>query len=118
MAILKQPLLSGVYMIILSLGFSRPGYSKQLHELTQLNFDRVVNGSCFVFVLFYTPWDVSSVKATKSLEQTLDKLGEKNDNVILAKVNAYDEVKLATRYWIDHWPMCKFFLKGSVTPET
>ena len=99
-----------------SLGLFRPGYGKDLPELKEANFDNVVNGSNFVFVIFYAPWNELSVKAVKTLEQVSEEIG--NSGVVVAKVNAYDEVKLATRFWIDRWPVFKFFIKGSVTPET
>ena len=98
------------------LGFLSPGYCKDLPELKEANFDDVVNGSSFVFVIFYAPWNERSVEALKTLEQVSDETNK--SGVLVAKVNAYDEVKLATRFWIDRWPVFKFFIKGSVTPET
>ncbi|XP_028401489.1 protein disulfide-isomerase 1-like [Dendronephthya gigantea] len=100
----------------LFLGLCVPGNAKDLPELREANFDNVVNGSNFVFVIFYAPWNERSVEALKTLEKASEELNR--SDIILGKVNAYDEVKLATRFWIDHWPIFKFFLKGSETPET
>ena len=107
-----------MYAFVVSLGFFKTGYAMELLQLTKANFDSVVNGSSFVFVLFHAPWDERSVKAVQSLEQVMNKLSDENNRILLATVNAYDEVKLATRFWIDHWSVFKFFLKGSITPET
>lgn len=107
-----------IYAFIVFCAVFQSGFAKELLQLTQENFDNVVNGRNFVFVIFYASWDEHSINAVRSLQQALDKLDEKGDDLILGKVNAYDEVKLATRFWIDRWPMFKFFLKGSVTPET
>lgn len=99
-----------------SVALFEPGYGKDFPELKEANFDDVVNGSSFVFVIFYAPWNERSVEALKTLEQVSEEMDK--SGAILAKVNAYDEVKLATRFWVDRWPIFKFFIKGSVTPET
>jgi thioredoxin-like negative regulator of GroEL len=109
-------LIYAICVMITSLGFFESAYGKSIPELKEANFDDVVNGSSFVFVIFYAPWNKRSVEALKTLEDVSKEMN-KND-VILAKVNAYDEVKLATRFWIDNWPMFRFFIKGSVTPQT
>ena len=107
--------ITSVVITFAFLGLFKPGYGKDLPELKEANFDDTVNGSSFVFVIFYAPWNKRSVEALKTLEQVSDEINK--SAIILAKVNAYDEVKLATRFWIDRWPMFKFFIKGSVTPE-
>lgn len=100
----------------LFLALCTPGYAKILPELREANFDDVINGRNFAFVIFYAPWNERSVEALKTLEQVSEELNR--SDIILGKVNAYDEVKLATRFWIDNWPIFKFFIKGSETPET
>ena len=109
-------LIYAICVMITSLGFFESACGKSIPELKEASFDDVVNGSSFVFVIFYAPWNKRSVEALKTLEDVSKEMN-KND-VILAKVNAYDEVKLATRFWIDNWPMFRFFIKGSATPQT
>ena len=105
-----------VVIILAAFEFFESECGKDILELKEANFDVVVNGSNFVFVIFYAPWNKRSVEALKTMEDVSEKMSK--SEVILAKVNAYNEVKLATRFWIDNWPMFKFFIKGSVTPET
>ena len=108
--------LVGIIISFASLDLFVPGHGKDLPELKESNFDNVVNGSSFAFIIFYAPWNERCVETTKILQDVSERMNR--SDVILAKVNAYDEVKLATRFWIDRWPMFKFFIKGSVTPET
>jgi len=57
------------------------------------------------------------VKILERFEEVGDAFSERDD-VVIAKVNAYEEIKLGTKYWIDEYPAFRYFIKGSVTEET
>lgn len=86
-------------------------------ELTLTNFDQVVDGKKFVFVFFYAPWHEQCVRLLERYEEVGDTFSSRED-VVIAKVNAYEEIKLATRYWVDEYPAFRYFIKGSITEET
>ena len=86
-------------------------------ELTLTNFDQVVDGKKFAFVIFYAPWHEQCVRLLERYEEVGDTFSSRED-VVIAKVNAYEEIKLATRYWVDEYPAFRYFIKGSITEET
>lgn len=86
-------------------------------ELTLTNFDQVVDGKKFAFVFFYAPWHEQCVRLLERYEEVGDTFSSRED-VVIAKVNAYEEIKLATRYWVDEYPAFRYFIKGSITEET
>ena len=87
-------------------------------ELTLANFDRFVDGKKFAFVFFYAPWHEQCVRLLERYEEVGDTFSSRADDVVIAKVNAYEEIKLATRYWVDDYPAFRYFIKGSITEET
>lgn len=86
-------------------------------ELTLTNFDQVVDGKKFAFVFFYAPWHEQCLRLLERYEEVGDTFSSRED-VVIAKVNAYEEIKLATRYWVDEYPAFRYFIKGSITEET
>ena len=100
---------------IVNLAFSAHGF--HVVELTLNNFEKYVDGERFVFVFFYAAWHERCVKILERFEEVGDAFSERDD-VVIAKVNAYEEIKLGTKYWIDEYPAFRSFIKGSVTEET
>lgn len=86
-------------------------------ELNLQNFDKYVDGERFVFVFFYAEWQEHCQKILERYEEVANAFYGRDD-VVIAKVNAYEEIKLATKYWIDRYPSFRHFIKGSVTEET
>lgn len=86
-------------------------------DLTNDNFDSIVNGDKFAFVEFYAPW----CGHCKALAPTYEMLGEafaKADDVIIAKVDADSEKTLGSRFGVSGFPTLKYFIKGSTTAES
>ena len=86
-------------------------------ELNLKNFDEYVDGERFVFVFFYAAWHEQCQKILVRYDEVANAF-DGRDDVIIAKVNAYEEIKLATKYWVDRYPTFRYFIKGSVTEET
>ncbi|KAM7433799.1 hypothetical protein ABFA07_016019 [Porites harrisoni] len=103
------------FAILVNLVFT--AYSSHVKELTLYNFDKFVDGERFVFVFFYASWEQRCVEILERYEEVGDTYADRDD-VLIAKVNAYEEVKLGTRYWIDEYPSFRYFIKGSITEET
>lgn len=85
-------------------------------DLTNDNFDSVVNGDKFAFVEFYAPW----CGHCKALAPTYEQLGEafaKADDVIIAKVDADGDKTLGSRFGVSGFPTLKYFPKGSTSAE-
>lgn len=85
-------------------------------DLTNENFDSVVNGDKFAFVEFYAPW----CGHCKALAPTYDQLGEafaKSDDVVIAKVDADSDKALNSRFSVSGFPTLKYFVKGSTSAE-
>ena len=95
----------------------RSSFGKSVHELNQDTFSQIIDGTKFAFVFFYAPWHGHCKKILKTFEHVGDAFTNRAD-VTVAKVNAYKETKLATRYWVDDYPQFRFFVKGSTTEET
>jgi thiol-disulfide isomerase/thioredoxin len=90
--------------------------SSNVIELNSHNVDKIIDGSKFVFAFFYAPWNEQSQKVLGIYDEVGDEFA-RND-IIIAKANAYEDTKLATRYWIDRYPLFRFFIKGSKVEET
>ena len=103
------------FAILVNLVFT--AYSSHVKELTLYNFDKFVDGERFVFAFFYASWEQRCVEILERYEEVGDAYADRDD-VLIAKVNAYEEVKLGTRYWIDEYPSFRYFIKGSITEET
>ena len=86
-------------------------------ELNLKNFDEYVDGERFVFVFFYASWQDQCQKILERYDEVANAF-DRRDDVVIAKVNAYEEIKLATKYWVDRYPAFRYFIKGSVTEET
>lgn len=85
-------------------------------DLTNENFDSIVNGDKFAFVEFYAPW----CGHCKALAPTYEKLGEafaKADDVVIAKVDADADKTLSSRFGVSGFPTLKYFPKGSTSAE-
>lgn len=104
-------------IVVLNFVFITALHNSNVKELTLANFDQYVDGGRFAFVFFYAAWHNQCQTILERLEEVGDVFAERND-VIIAKVNAYEEIKLATRFWIDEYPSYRYFIKGSVTEET
>lgn len=104
-------------MVCMAVFFVTEIQSSNVVEVNSANFDKIVDGSKFVFVFFYAPWDKQSQKVLEIYDQVGKEFASRED-VIVVKANAYEDVKLATRYWVDRYPLFRFFIKGSKVEET
>jgi protein disulfide-isomerase A6 len=94
-----------------------PGPPSAVTELNQFNFDTVVlDKEKDVLVEFYAPWCGHCKKLAPDYEKVARALRNEK-GVIVAKVNADEEKKLAERYGVTGYPTLKFFSKLKKDPE-
>lgn len=96
-----------------------PSFAYEVEEetgsllLTELNFEDTVNKEDYLLVNFHALWCRYS-KALKPEWKTLsEKLKDPLTPVKLAKVEAYDEKKIAEQYGIEGYPTIKLFIGGT-----
>ena len=78
--------------------------------LTEATFDKAIEKYEHILVMFYAPWCGHCKKFKPELEKAAAIL--RKENLIVAKVDATVEKKLATKYGVRGYPTVKFFKKG------
>ena len=79
------------------------------------NFERTVSVNKFGLVLFFAPWQDSCADS----HQVMEKLAEyfQDRDVVIAKANIYNDMKLASKYDVEDYCKIKYFVKGSRVAE-
>ena len=84
--------------------------------LTEATFDKALEKYEHILVMFYAPWCGHCKKFKPELEKAAAVL--RKENLIVAKVDATVEKKLAEKYGVRGYPTVKFFKKGTPTDYT
>ena len=84
--------------------------------LTEATFDKALEKYAHMLVMFYAPWCGHCKKFKPELEKAAAVL--RKENLIVAKVDATAEKKLAEKYKVRGYPTVKFFKKGQATDYT
>ena len=84
--------------------------------LTEATFDKALEKYEHMLVMFYAPWCGHCKKFKPELEKAAAVL--RKENLIVAKVDATAEKKLAEKYGVRGYPTVKFFKKGVATDYT
>ena len=84
--------------------------------LTEATFDKALEKYEHILVMFYAPWCGHCKKFKPELEKAAAVL--RKENLIVAKVDATAEKKLAEKYQVKGYPTVKFFKKGQATDYT
>lgn len=66
-------------------------------DLDDITFNKVVDGSRYIFVVFYSPWDTASKDLMPELEAVGEEAGAQ-DNLLLVKANGEDNEKLKEKF--------------------
>jgi thioredoxin len=78
-------------------------------ELTEANFDKLVNGSKLTFVDFWAVW----CGPCRTMEPIVERLAAKFDgNVNFGKLNVDEHSRIATRYEVQSIPTFMMFKNG------
>ena len=78
--------------------------------LTETTFDKALEKYDYLLVMFYAPWCGHCKKFKPELEKAAAVL--RKENLIVAKVDATVEKKLAEKFKVKGYPTVKFFKKG------
>ena len=84
--------------------------------LTETTFDKALEKYEHMLVMFYAPWCGHCKKFKPELEKAAAVL--RKENLIVAKVDATAEKKLAEKYKVRGYPTVKFFKKGVASDYT
>ena len=82
----------------------------EITVLTEATFDKALEKYEHILVMFYAPWCGHCKKFKPELEKAAHVL--RKENLIVAKVDATTEKKLAEKYQVRGYPTVKFFKKG------
>ena len=74
-------------------------------DLTSENFSEVINNNDFVIIDFWAPW----CGPCKSFGPVYEKVSEKHDNIVFAKVNTEQEQEIAGQFNIRSIPTLMVF---------
>jgi protein disulfide-isomerase A1 len=85
----------------------------KVHDLTTSSFDGALKGSSLAFVEFYAPW----CGHCKKLVPEWEKVAELANSVLVAKVDAVAEKKLAEKHGVQGFPTLKLFRGGSAVSK-
>uniref|UniRef100_UPI00398ED248 protein disulfide-isomerase A4 n=1 Tax=Pristiophorus japonicus TaxID=55135 RepID=UPI00398ED248 len=80
--------------------------------LTEDTFDAVVNDADIILVEFYAPWCGHCKKLAPLYEEAAQVLSKRSVPILLAKVDATTEPKIANKYQVTGYPTLKIFRKG------
>jgi len=119
MSLRLPTLLSVLFLLSVSL-FLAPSLAYDVEEetgslmLTELDFGSAIKEYDNVLVNFMALWCRYSKKLKPEWKKLADNLkADKSYAVTLAKVEAYDEKKLAEQYGVEGFPTIKMFIKGT-----
>jgi thioredoxin 1 len=89
---------------------SQRGASNHVVELTEANFDALVNGPRVAFVDFWAVW----CGPCKTMEPIVDRLAAKlGDRVNFGKLNVDEHAAVATKYEVQSIPTFMIFKNGA-----
>lgn len=81
--------------------------------LSNSNFSKTINGAEAVLVEFYAPWCVHCQAFAPQFEKAAEELKTLNPAVVLAKVDATEEVELSNKYNVKGYPTFRFFYRDA-----
>lgn len=109
---------SSLFIVVLSLAFVAADDPAEVlkeegvHILTEKNFEGVISENEFVLVEFYAPWCGHCKALAPELAKAAGILAEKDSKIVIAKVDATEESKLAESHEVRGYPTLKFFRNG------
>ncbi|KAF9358317.1 hypothetical protein BGX34_008974 [Mortierella sp. NVP85] len=104
----KSLLLSSVAVLLF---LAASVVADSVHDLTPETFDSFI-GSKPALVEFYAPWCGHCKNLAPVYEELGEALADKNDKVLIAKVNADEHKQLGARFGVREYPTIKWFPNG------
>ncbi|KAK9054702.1 hypothetical protein SSX86_025781 [Deinandra increscens subsp. villosa] len=87
-------------------------------ELNSDNTQKAIDGNEYVFVLGYAPWDVRSAELMPRFAEAAGSLKELKSSVLMAKVDAERNPKVASNLGVKGYPTLLLFVNGTSQPYT
>ncbi|MGI0081233.1 MAG: thioredoxin family protein [Nitrososphaerales archaeon] len=80
-------------------------FMSRVVELNSSNFDSILRNSKRMFVDFWAPW----CKPCVTMNPLIERVADRHNSIIFAKVNVEEHNDIATRYHISSIPSYVFF---------
>jgi len=107
-----------LFSLLVELSVAEISKDEGVLVLTEDNFQEAVEGNEFLLVEFYAPWCGHCKVLAPEYAKAAQTLAEKDSPILLGKVDATEETKLAKMFAVQGYPTLKFVKEGKYLEYT